>query len=129
MFWVKMYVDDYFHPDIGNEDPVLSYSSNFQFADEPGQNDDPDPEESSTVPVSSRALPTSTSSVLQPQTVTVTVHDVTSPSGATPTTPFNASVTGPTDRNTSSEGLPSNGAAAKVARMLPTFILLLLGII
>ena len=37
VFWIKMYVDDYWRPDLGNTDPVLSYSQNFAFVLEPGQ--------------------------------------------------------------------------------------------
>ncbi|KAF2437878.1 hypothetical protein P171DRAFT_505587 [Karstenula rhodostoma CBS 690.94] len=33
-YWVKMYVDDYLQPAVGNADPVLSYSRNFAFARE-----------------------------------------------------------------------------------------------
>ncbi|KAK7188401.1 hypothetical protein PSPO01_05592 [Paraphaeosphaeria sporulosa] len=33
-YWVKMYVEDYLQPGIGNKDPVLSYSQNFAFARE-----------------------------------------------------------------------------------------------
>ncbi|KAJ4360456.1 uncharacterized protein N0V89_001019 [Didymosphaeria variabile] len=31
-YWIKMYVEDYVHAEIGNTDPVLSYSQNFAFA-------------------------------------------------------------------------------------------------
>ncbi|KAF2794416.1 hypothetical protein K505DRAFT_417118 [Melanomma pulvis-pyrius CBS 109.77] len=123
VFWIKMYVDDYLHPEIGNKDPVLSYSSNFCFAPEPGQ--DAGVGESSTTALASSAMP----DVQQQGTVFVTVHDTaTTYIGAT-TRPFNASATatGAPNRNIT-DSAPIHGAAPRMRQTLPTIVLLFLGL-
>ncbi|KAF2266423.1 hypothetical protein CC78DRAFT_578120 [Lojkania enalia] len=84
VFWIKMYVDDYIKEDIGNKDPVLSYSQNFSFAPEPGQN------VSTSTTESASAVPTPPMELI-PGTVTITVIEnasswtVVGPTGPPPT--------------------------------------------
>lgn len=69
-FWVKMYVEDYMHEEIGNVDPVLSYSQNFAFAKEGEAPVLATEEASSTVP--ERGPPTVYVTVIDNGTATAT---------------------------------------------------------
>ncbi|KAF2011073.1 hypothetical protein BU24DRAFT_413754 [Aaosphaeria arxii CBS 175.79] len=78
VYWIKMYVDDYIKPDIGNKDPVLSYSPNFMFIPENGEIPPP---EQQTITNTMSSPPTLWPS---PETVFVTVTDGSFITGAPP---------------------------------------------
>lgn len=115
VFWIKMYVEDYVNTDIGNQDPVLSYSQNFAFA-KPG--------ESGTTVTDTMTSSDGSNMV----TVYVTADGtMTSGGGATgaTTTP---SVTGGAPKNGTGP-LAAQGAATRLQRSIPGALLLLLGLI
>lgn len=123
-----MYVDDYLHPEIGNTDPVLSYSSNFCFAAEPGQQGETGPGESSTADVVSTVV----SDVLLQSTVFVTVHDPASTGIATTTGMFRESATvmaTSAPRINGTDLAPFKGGASKLGWSLQGWLLLLLGLL
>ncbi|KAF2491929.1 hypothetical protein BU16DRAFT_541875 [Lophium mytilinum] len=68
-FWIKMFVNDFYHPELGNTDPVLSYSQNFSFAAEPGM----------SASSASLAMESSTSSVILPDQPTSTIGGFSTP--------------------------------------------------
>ncbi|KAF2120135.1 hypothetical protein BDV96DRAFT_595713 [Lophiotrema nucula] len=126
VFWIKMYVDDYWKPDVGNTDPVLSYSQNFAFALAPGQ----------TPTKLSSAVPEETSSMAMdvgPGTVTITVwDDPTSSTAVAPTTSAPASASASTSalpEQSSIPAVPSQGMASRLRAAFPAGVLLLLGLL
>ncbi|KAF2815949.1 uncharacterized protein BDZ99DRAFT_565845 [Mytilinidion resinicola] len=77
-FWLKMFVNDFYHPELGNTDPVLSYSQNFSFTAEPYMS------------ASSLSLVTasSTNSVILPGPATSTIGALSTPHSSPPSTPL-----------------------------------------
>ncbi|KAF2735677.1 hypothetical protein EJ04DRAFT_563183 [Polyplosphaeria fusca] len=124
VFWIKMYVDDYIKPEIGNNDPVLSYSQNFGFAPEPGQN------------ISATDTSTTTPTPIiesSPSQITVTVYDGPSAQsmGGTPATVSSTATGTPTSvqdhHNTTAS--PSQGLGYKVGQAFPAAFLLFLALL
>lgn len=118
-YWMKMYVEDYFHAEIGNQLPVLSYSPNFEFA-KPG--------EAGTLVTEQM---TSTVFDAGPPTVYVTV---TGEATATGTGDMGSFGEGPAptrlrNSTTTSSLVPLEGAGSKITGNFLGGILLLLGLL
>ncbi|KAF2873968.1 hypothetical protein BDV95DRAFT_317680 [Massariosphaeria phaeospora] len=115
VFWIKMYVDDFLHHEIGNTSPVLSYSQTFAFRPEPGQ-EIPTYSETESIPTPTAETSQATNSGSVKNSTTAMMSD---PS-ATPTARSGQNATLP---------IPSQGSAFRFAQMVPSFVLLVVGLI
>ncbi|KAF2247072.1 hypothetical protein BU26DRAFT_520343 [Trematosphaeria pertusa] len=119
VFWIKIYVEDYMHPEIGNRDPVVSYGQNFEFAPADGQQEPAVAQSDSYI----GGMPTPTGDGAPGTVVTVTVYESPNPY-ASPTSPLPpASAT--SGMATAAPLTP--GAASRVKGSIASALLLLLG--
>jgi len=116
-YWIKMYVEDYVHEEIGNKDPVVSYSQNFAFAKdgEPGTvvSDGPVPTAADGEPVTRCATASGVTTVTSTGSAWGTGS-----LGATPTSTMNRTAFAPLD-----------GAASRVGWGFSSALLVFLGLL